>query len=130
MTQQANVVLVDVGKFAFQIFAEQAHQEIDFGLGAAPIFQGEGVEREARELQAGAGFDDVARGFTPARCPATRGRWRRCAQRPLPSMMTATCSGRRFRSSLSRSSASSRLAALKSSLAFTQIRSRTDSEES
>src|SRR5580693_10807192 len=29
---------------------------------------------------------------TPARWPATRGRLRRAAQRPLPSMMIATCS--------------------------------------
>src|SRR5258708_39769568 len=30
---------------------------------------------------------------TPARCPATRGRWRRLAQRPLPSMMIPMCRG-------------------------------------
>src|SRR4029077_2568061 len=29
-----------------------------------------------------------------ARCPATRGRWRCRAQRPLPSMMMPTCRGR------------------------------------
>ena len=29
----------------------------------------------------------------PARCPSTRGRWRCAAQRPLPSMMMATCAG-------------------------------------
>ena len=54
---------MDGGKFAFQIFAEQAHQEIHFGLGAAPVFEREGVEGEARQLQARAGFDDFARGF-------------------------------------------------------------------
>src|SRR5580700_3114611 len=31
---------------------------------------------------------------TPARWPATRGRWRCRAQRPLPSMMMPTCRGR------------------------------------
>src|SRR5947207_1741958 len=31
--------------------------------------------------------------FTPSRWPATRGKPRRVAQRPLPSMMTAMCSG-------------------------------------
>src|SRR3982074_3630771 len=31
--------------------------------------------------------------LTPARCPAIRGRWRRRAQRPLPSMMMATWRG-------------------------------------
>ena len=34
---------------------------------------------------------------TPARCPATRGMWRRFAQRPLPSMMIAMCLGSRRR---------------------------------
>jgi len=33
--------------------------------------------------------------WMPARCPSTRGRWRFSAQRPLPSMMIATCCGRR-----------------------------------
>jgi hypothetical protein len=47
---------------------------------------------------------------TPARCPATRGRCRRCAQRPLPSMITAICRGRRPASSRSSRRASSRLA--------------------
>ena len=32
-------------------------------MGAAPIFEREGVESEARKLQAGAGFDDLAGGF-------------------------------------------------------------------
>src|SRR5207302_9212017 len=31
--------------------------------------------------------------FIPARCPSGRGRWRSRAQRPLPSMMLATCRG-------------------------------------
>src|SRR5205807_4201107 len=31
--------------------------------------------------------------FIPARCPSGRGRWRSRAQRPLPSMMMATCRG-------------------------------------
>src|SRR5690606_24321114 len=35
---------------------------------------------------------------TPARCPSTRGSNRRVAQRPLPSMMTATWTGSRLRS--------------------------------
>ena len=36
---------------------------------------------------------------TPARWPAIRGRWRRRAQRPLPSIMIAMCWGSRFGSS-------------------------------
>src|SRR2546425_5475478 len=42
----------------------------------------------------------------PARCPATRGRCRCPAQRPLPSMITAMCRGRRLRSIFSSSLAS------------------------
>jgi len=32
-------------------------------LGAAPVFEREGIEREARELEARARFDDFAGGF-------------------------------------------------------------------
>src|SRR3984885_11001365 len=35
-------------------------------------------------------------GSMPALCPATRGRLRRRAQRPLPSMMIAMCAGKRL----------------------------------
>ena len=63
MIEEANIIFVDSREFAFQIFAEETHQEIHFGLGAAPIFEREGVESEARELEAGAGFDDFAGGF-------------------------------------------------------------------
>ena len=60
---------------------------------------------------------------TPARWPATRGRWRRWAQRPLPSMMIAMCWGNRRGSSSSSRRASSRSrgrsAALSRSDAFT-----------
>src|SRR5271168_2644069 len=45
--------------------------------------------------------------FVPERWPAARGRCRCCAQRPLPSMITATCRGRRARASFSKRSASS-----------------------
>src|SRR2546428_10000043 len=42
----------------------------------------------------------------PSRWPATRGRPRRVAQRPLPSMMIATCSGRGWPRTTASSSAS------------------------
>ena len=48
--QQADIVAVDRREFLFQIFAKQAHQEIDFGLRAAPVFQREGVERQRWKL--------------------------------------------------------------------------------
>src|SRR5205823_7475424 len=43
----------------------------------------------------------------PVRCPAILGKCRFCAQRPLPSIITATCLGRRVKSSFARSSPSS-----------------------
>ncbi len=43
----------------------------------------------------------------PERCPAIRGRCRFCAQRPLPSMITATWRGSRVKSSFSHRKASS-----------------------
>src|SRR5712692_564873 len=43
----------------------------------------------------------------PERCPAIRGRCRFCAQRPLPSIITATCRGSRVKSSFSHRKASS-----------------------
>src|SRR6266702_2371161 len=43
----------------------------------------------------------------PERCPAILGRCRFCAQRPFPSMMTATCLGSRVKSNFSSRRASS-----------------------
>ena len=50
MTSRRILFLWIAGKLAFQIFAQQAHQEIHFGLRAAPVFQREGVEREAGDV--------------------------------------------------------------------------------
>src|SRR5215470_10918190 len=55
---------------------------------------------------ASAAFTTRRTAFTPSWCPATRGRPRRVAQRPLPSMMMATCSGTVWASTTSRSSSS------------------------
>ena len=45
--QQADIVFVEERQFAFQVFAEESHEEFDFGFGAAPVFEREGVESEA-----------------------------------------------------------------------------------
>src|SRR6266481_75510 len=47
----------------------------------------------------------------PLRWPAMRGKWRRCAQRPLPSMITARCFGSWLRFSFSSRNASSAVTA-------------------
>jgi hypothetical protein len=39
------------------------HEEFDFGFGAAPVFDGEGVEGESFDVEAGAGFDGGAGGL-------------------------------------------------------------------
>src|ERR1700693_818599 len=44
--QQADVVVVDDGQLLAQVFAQEAHQEIHFGFGAAPVFDGKGVKSE------------------------------------------------------------------------------------
>ena len=64
-----NVVFVDGREFAGKIFTEETHQEIHFGLGAAPIFQGKRVQRQAGQFQAGAAFDDLASGLHAGAMP-------------------------------------------------------------
>ena len=59
----ADVVALDERHFLADVFAEELHQKIGFDFGAAPVFYGEGVEGERFDVEAGAGFDDDARGF-------------------------------------------------------------------
>ena len=100
---EADAVLVELRDLLLERAQEQLHQDRDLVGGAAPVLA---REREQRQ--------DIRR---RARC--TRGRSRapprrpcggrrraaacRCfAQRPLPSMMIATCRGTRGRSGMSR----------------------------
>src|SRR3989338_1093782 len=67
----------------------------------------------------------VRAALTPSRWPATRGRPRRVAQRPLPSMMMATCSGTgwaRTRASSSASPSSAGAAPARALVPFTAMR--------
>jgi hypothetical protein len=52
---------MDFGQFLFQIFAQEAHQEINFVLRTAPIFERERIESERGNSHSGAGFDYLAR---------------------------------------------------------------------
>ncbi len=52
---------MDGGQFLAQVFAQQAHQKGDFGLGAAPVFQRKSVQGEGGNMQPGAGLNDGAR---------------------------------------------------------------------
>ena len=97
---QPDIVLVEGGNFRLQIAAEQAHQEIDFAAGTLlPVLFRKRVQGQPG-IPMRAAVSTVERtDVTPARCPAMRGKWRRCAQRPLPSMMMAMCFGSRSGSS-------------------------------
>jgi len=59
----ADIVSPQQGHFLADIFAEELHEEFDFGFGAAPVFDGEGVEGERFDVQARAGLDGGARGL-------------------------------------------------------------------
>ena len=58
--QQSNVVLVKCGCFLHNIFDQQFHQGIDFGLRAVPIFGRKCVERQVFDADFGGGFGDFA----------------------------------------------------------------------
>jgi len=77
-----NVVLLDQRKLAFQIFAQQTHQEIHLGLRPAPIFERKSVERKTRNVQLRAGFNHHA-GSLYARAMAGEPR-QMAALRPSP----------------------------------------------
>ena len=59
----ADIVFLEERHFLANVFAEELHEKFDFGFGAAPVFNGEGVEREGFDVQPGAGFDGGAGGI-------------------------------------------------------------------
>ena len=59
----ADVVALEQRHLLANVFAEELHEEFDFGFGAAPVFDGEGVEGEGFDVQARAGFDGHAGGL-------------------------------------------------------------------
>ena len=89
-----DAVLVQFGEIAADEQLQQAHQVADLGLRPRPVLRREGVDGQP-------GDADVAGARAPS-CAAprrrrdgrpARGRPRAFAQRPLPSMMIATCAG-------------------------------------
>ena len=64
---QADVVAQHGFYFGGEVGLEEAHEEADFGAGAAQIvFEGKGVEGEIGKADAGGGFGDSADGFSAA----------------------------------------------------------------
>ncbi len=54
---EADVVLVERGNFGLQVAAQQAHQKVDFALGALlPVFFGKSVKGERGDANACGGF--------------------------------------------------------------------------
>ncbi len=56
----ADIVFLEERHLLAKIFAEELHEEFDFGLRTAPIFDGEGVESERLNVEACTGFDGGA----------------------------------------------------------------------
>jgi hypothetical protein len=72
---------------------EQLHEKRHFLLGTTPVFGTEGKEGQILDTALKAGLTESRTVSTPRLWPATRGRKRFLAQRPLPSMMMAMCRG-------------------------------------
>ena len=66
----ADIVFLEERHFLANVFAEELHEEFDFGFGAAPVLDGEGVEGEGFDVQAGSGFDGGARGIGAGAMPS------------------------------------------------------------
>ena len=92
----AHAAAVQFLDLAVQRVEEQFHQRADFLVRPAPVLAGE--REQGQRLDAAARRQKSMQTLTaraPARWPMMRGRRRRSAQRPLPSMMTARWRGMR-----------------------------------
>ena len=69
-------------QFLLEIFAKQAHQEIHFRLGPAPVLHGKSVQRQRGKMQARAGFDGLAGGAHAGAVPGDA--WQMALLRPAP----------------------------------------------
>lgn len=59
----ADFVFLEERHLLADVFAKKGHEEFDFGLGAAPVFDREGVESERFDVEASTGFDGGAGGL-------------------------------------------------------------------
>ena len=89
-----DAVLVQFGKIAADEKLQQPHQVADFGFRPRPVFRRESVDGQPGDAECRRPREPSCAAPRRRRDgPATRGRPRAFAQRPLPSMMIATCSG-------------------------------------
>jgi hypothetical protein len=61
--QETDIIAMNDGQLFAEVLTQEAHQEIDFGFRAAPVFHGEGVESESGDIESGARFDYGSRGL-------------------------------------------------------------------
>ena len=90
---QADAVLVELGDFLLEARARKAASASRPRRRGRRQFSLEGEQRQELDAAGDAGATVERTASTPRRWPATRGRRRCLAQRPLPSMMIATCRG-------------------------------------
>ena len=57
---QTDILLVQFSDLFLQVLAQQPHQEVDLGMRALPVFDGESVKRQERDAEASAGLHDLA----------------------------------------------------------------------
>ena len=73
----------------------EVHEEPHLVARPPPVLGGEGVDGEPAQTELERALDGVEQRLLPAAWPSVRFRPRACAQRPLPSITAATCSGMR-----------------------------------
>jgi hypothetical protein len=89
---EADLVAVELAHFARERRDEQLHQQRDF-VGGRRQFSELNANSVRKPTPRSAQAAHAPHRLDPRLCPAKRGRWRRRAQRPLPSRMMATWRG-------------------------------------
>ena len=90
---EPNIFSTSSGVFSLQKTLEQVHQCKNFALRALPVFRRKGIEGEELDPQIAAAFDAGAHRVGAFLVAFDPGQSALFAQRPLPSIMMATCRG-------------------------------------
>ena len=90
----ADVLLHDRGALFDHVLLEQVHEKLELALRPLPIFARQAVERQLLDIQPGTFLGRAAHAGHAAAVPLNARQTLGWAQRPLPSMMIATCLGR------------------------------------
>lgn len=90
---EAHVLLMKFGDLGFQIAPQQPHQVADFLFRTPPVFGRETEQRQIIHAKPASRLDDLTDGLRTLPVPRDARQPTAFAQRPLPSMMMATCFG-------------------------------------